>query len=239
MKYRVSHEDVDAFLKCPLLYYRFNLNSIPKTPREEVITDCLDHVFTTDMTYEVETPHNKNIIRYWNHRFNDLIEAGHNKVQLNSLNMTLLKLLEEINQSVFSKKFKTIALDFPLQYKYNKITYEDTVDFLLTNGTQVLPIYVIKNDRIGSRDNRVRFLNALLSDKLKNILPSAKLLQYAVIQFNVKYLFVHFNMYSINEKRFANSIRDLSNILKMIEMNLEVPNTNNCINCSFRSQCRL
>ena len=239
MKYRVSHKDVDAFLKCPLLYYHFNLDSIPTAPREAVIVDCLDHVFTTNMTYELGTSHNKNIIRYWNHRYNDLIEAGHNKVQINSLNMTLLKLLEEINQSVFLNNFKTIALDFPLQYKYNKITYEDGVDFLLTDGIHVLPIYVIKNERIGSRDNRVRFLNALLSDRLKSILPSAKLVQYAVIQFNVKYLFVHFNMYSINEKHFINSIRDLSNVLKMIETNLEVPNTNSCINCSFRSQCRL
>lgn len=233
--YAVSHDDIRNFLKCPRLFNQFKPSTMPTPQTQESITSCINRLFMAEMRMG-QLPEMKVVGTYWSRRLNSLRDAGilDTQKKVNSLRIALNNLYGLFRDKLFNKRYKTIAIKYPVLFMTDRGMYSDTVPIVMHKDAQVYPIFIHTPGLYPTRNNQIRFSIAALSETLSTEIP-----EYGLIVPTDEYRNYNLENFKVTEASMAQIKEELKDLLFLMTSEYKASNTDHCNHCEFIHKCKM
>jgi hypothetical protein len=233
--YLLSFDDIETFLKCPRLYYKFD----PK-PEQPQLQDIIERCVIRTFAFALERgkfPDYYNLKFSWGKIVHPLVESGYlqDKKNSNDFNIGLKQLYDLLRTIAVGGKMSVVGIKFTADYVLEKGIYRGEIPVLFENSGKLYALYVHRpGTNYPTRNNKIRYSAAITSARIGVPVEGYFLLKPSP---EYKSFTVHFFRFSKNEH--SRSLREIELIVKTMFQNIDIPNTTYCNKCSFINKCTL
>jgi len=230
----LTGQDIDKIMFCPVLYKKFNINTTKNNEDFDLISKCLKYITAEYLV-------NKRIVleRDYLNICSKILKPIYKKHKLSKSNSLLISLLEYHGYYVDTilSKGLPVALSTTTQLQYNKTSYINECDMLVTEGYSLIPIYIVNSKNTNSKDINALLMCYSLEEHFKVQVKSyLKIYVDTNLFWNKAITYGKYVLHPGWQDRAEHYIKSLATT---VENNLYYPNTGNCSICSFNGRCKL
>lgn len=228
----LQHKDVENFLKCPLLITKFNSPQKPKEQTKEIVRKCITQMFMKEM-HSGRLPNYKSLISMWGVMLKGLPKLkakGHNNILI-----ALKELYDSYEIGYYDPGYRVSAVNFQADISSAGNWYRANIPAVLSRDREVVPVFFTDRVDLYGRDNEFRFGCAAL--RQMSGLEIQRILVIKVVLTSLPSFTI--NPFYFNHNELQRAERELRDVLKIMYLGYNTPNTASCIQCQFTGACKL
>ncbi len=200
---------------------------------EQVLRECATYVFTKEL--ELDTiPDYRPLFTFWGKQLGRM----HNLMERKRTNTIIIRLKEFFDSYVsriFNPGYRAVAVKIELEQVKLRGIYADTIPVVLSNGEKFTPVFFTDSKTFAERDITARYGCALLSNTI-----GIPIHGYFAVKILTEYSsHVGLSFVKIAPDSLLRAKEELGNMIDIMSQKLIAPNTKQCYNCKFLSQCNL